>query len=395
MISANRLPDVTPETHPTPLPTAWYCDPAVLELERRMLFANGPGYVGHELMVPAVGDYHVPAGTGGGEVLVRDEHQIRLLSNVCRHRQALMLDGAGTNRRITCPLHRWSYRLDGDLIAAPHFDNAPQCRLPETALQRWNGMLFRDRGAAGRTVSDDLADLPGADRFDLSSYLFDRVEVTDYDVNWKTFIEVYAEDYHVNPFHPGLSSLIDCAGLSWEFGPRWSIQTVESRGELRRTGSPSYTRYQEAVFTLTDGAQPAGVTWLLYAPNVMIEYYPFACVISTVEPLDVHRTRNVVEFYFPAEVSRNHRGLADAYHAAYVETAEEDDEIARRMDTGRRALYAAGLDNVGPYQSPLEDGVAHFHRWITAELGPAISEAAAPVGTPRPSPAPGRTSLDR
>ena len=33
------------------LPVSWYNDPVLLELERKVLFDRGPGYVGHELMV--------------------------------------------------------------------------------------------------------------------------------------------------------------------------------------------------------------------------------------------------------------------------------------------------------------------------------------------------------
>ena len=43
----------------TQFPPSWYCDPRVLELEQRHLLARGPGYVGHELMVPNDGDFQV------------------------------------------------------------------------------------------------------------------------------------------------------------------------------------------------------------------------------------------------------------------------------------------------------------------------------------------------
>jgi phenylpropionate dioxygenase-like ring-hydroxylating dioxygenase large terminal subunit len=32
------------------------------------------------------------------------------------------------------------------------------------------------------------------------------VELHECNYNWKTFIEVYLEDYHVGPFHPGWAS---------------------------------------------------------------------------------------------------------------------------------------------------------------------------------------------
>ncbi|AHV92203.1 ring hydroxylating alpha subunit family protein [Bordetella holmesii ATCC 51541] len=46
-----------------------------------------------------------------------------------------------------------------------------------------------------------------------------------------------------------------------------------------------------------------------------------------------------------------------------METAVEDDEIAERMDAGRRALMLRGVSEAGPYQSPMEDGMQHFHEW--------------------------------
>src|SRR2546426_7905036 len=73
------------------LPVSWYFDPQVFELEQKLLFANSPGYVGHELMVPNPGDYHTLAWMDHGKVLVRNANGIELLSNVCRHRQAILL----------------------------------------------------------------------------------------------------------------------------------------------------------------------------------------------------------------------------------------------------------------------------------------------------------------
>ena len=63
------------------------------------------------------------------------------------------------------------------------------------------------------------------------------------------------------------------------------------------------------------------------------------------------------------------RELAEAERAAYLETAVEDDEIAMRMDAGRKALMERGLNQTGPYQSPMEDGMQHFHEFLRRELG--------------------------
>ncbi len=44
---------------PTHLPLSWYFDPRVAEIERKVLFDCGPGYVGHALMAPEPGSYRV------------------------------------------------------------------------------------------------------------------------------------------------------------------------------------------------------------------------------------------------------------------------------------------------------------------------------------------------
>src|SRR3954468_18684859 len=82
------------------IPMSWYFDPAIFELEKKHLFEAGANYVGHELMVPNVGDYHTLAWTNDAKVLVRSESGIELLTNVCRHRQSIMLRGRGNVQNI-------------------------------------------------------------------------------------------------------------------------------------------------------------------------------------------------------------------------------------------------------------------------------------------------------
>jgi len=95
----------------------------------------------------------------------------------------------------------------------------------------------------------------------------------------------------------------------------------------------------------------------------MVEWYPGVLCISTLQPISPNQTRNIVEFYYPEEIVWFEREFIDAERAAYMETCIEDDEIAQRMDAGRAALFARGVNEVGPYQSPMEDGMQHFHEW--------------------------------
>ena len=58
------------------LPVHWYFDPAIYEVEKRLLFDEGPGYVGHELMVPNIGDYHSLEWLSHAKALVRNESKL-------------------------------------------------------------------------------------------------------------------------------------------------------------------------------------------------------------------------------------------------------------------------------------------------------------------------------
>ncbi len=350
------------------LPVTAYFDEALFAHEIETLFKQGPRYIGHEQMVPTAGSYYALPAENEGRVLIRDQaQQIKLLSNVCRHRQAIMLNGSGQVQNIVCPLHRWTYDLNGQLLGAPHFADKPCAHLDATPLQNWQGMLFETQG---RNVAKDLAHLTTKHHFDFSAYQFDHVEIHECNYNWKTFIEVYLEDYHVAPFHPGLGNFVSCNDLQWEFSDWYSVQTVGIHKGLTQPGSPTYRKWHEAVLRLCNGVSPEfGAIWMAYYPGLMIEWYPHVLVVSWLIPRDAQKTTNVVEFYYPEEIALFEREFVEAERAAYMETAIEDDEIAMRMDTGRYALMKRGESQIGPYQSPMEDGMRHFHEFLRRKLG--------------------------
>jgi len=355
----------------TQLPVSAYFDETLLQREITQLFQQGPRYIGHELMVPNVGDFATLASESEGRMLVRSESGIELLSNVCRHRQALMLGGTGSSmtrgnaNNIVCPLHRWTYDLKGKLLGAPHFDESPCLNLANTKLQSWNGLLFEQNGY---NVMEKLSKLSVTKELDFTGYMLDHVEVQECDYNWKTFIEVYLEDYHVEPFHPGLGNFVSCDDLRWEFGADYSVQTVGVKSGLLKSGSKNYQDWQEQVLKFRQGVVPPyGAIWLTLYPNIMVEWYPHVLIISTLWPQSVGKTRNVVEFYYPEEIVLFEREFIAAERAAYMETCVEDDEIGFRMDAGRRRLLDRGENQVGPYQSPMEDGMQHFHEWFRAK----------------------------
>ena len=353
------------------LSVSTYFDEALYRDEQRLIFERAPRYLGHELAVPEVGDHHALPQEGEGRALVRTARGIELISNVCRHRQAVMLRGRGNaGSHIVCPLHRWTYDLHGQLVGAPHFATDPCLHLNNYRLQSWNGLLFE---AGRRDVAADLAGVGPRTDFDFTGYRLDRVHLHECDYNWKTFIEVYLEDYHVGPFHPGLGNFVTCDDLRWEMGAEYSVQTVgvatPGGKVLGRPGSDVYKKWHEVVLNFRNGRAPRhGAIWLTYYPTVMVEWYPHVLVVSTLFPRGPRRTLNMIEFFYPEEIVAFEREFVEAQQAAYMETCVEDDEIALRMDAGRQALYERGDDEVGPYQSPMEDGMQQFHEWYARAM---------------------------
>ena len=100
----------------------------------------------------------------------------------------------------------------------------------------------------------------------------------------------------------------------------------------------------------------------------MVEWYPHVLVVSSILPRGPERCTNVVEFYYPEEIFFFEREFIEAERAAYLETAAEDREICERMHAGRRALWERGQDEQGPYHSPYEDGMQHFHEFLHRHL---------------------------
>lgn len=364
------------------LPVSSYFDEALFQREMELIFQKGPRYVGSTVSVPEIGDYYALPHENEGRALVRnDKGDIELISNICRHRQAVMLKGRGNLKtegkghaggNIVCPLHRWTYNPSGQLLGAPQFSQDPCLHLNNYKLREWNGMLFEDNG---RDIVADLAGMGPREQLNFEGLVLHHVEMHECNYNWKTFIEVYLEDYHVGPFHPGLGNFVTCDDLKWEFAKEYSVQTVGVAPTFGKPGSDVYKKWHEVLLNYRSGELPErGAIWLTYYPHIMVEWYPHVLTLSTLHPISPTKTMNVVEFYYPEEIAAFEPEFIEAQRAAYMETAVEDDEIGERMDAGRRALLERGDNEVGPYQSPMEDGMQHFHEWYRQIMGAHIPQ---------------------
>src|SRR3546814_317358 len=104
--------------------------------------------------------------------------------------------------------------------------------------------------------------------FDFADYVLDHVELHHCRYNWKTFIEVYLEDYHVGPFHPGLGQFVTCDDLSWEFSEQFSLQRVGVHNALSQPGTHTYKTWHDRLLDYRAGSEPDfGAIWVTYFPT--------------------------------------------------------------------------------------------------------------------------------
>ncbi|HEX7070273.1 MAG TPA: Rieske 2Fe-2S domain-containing protein, partial [Rhodothermales bacterium] len=84
------------------LPSDWYTDPRIFELERRHIFGRAWEYVGTAAHVGRPGDYFTCEVAGAPVVVLRDAHgTLRAFLNICRHRHHPVVQGAGNKPRLT------------------------------------------------------------------------------------------------------------------------------------------------------------------------------------------------------------------------------------------------------------------------------------------------------
>lgn len=201
--------------------------------EKSKLFLGMPTAIGTVGEVQKIGDYRSLDWVGGLPLLVvRDnDNRIRVFANVCRHRNARLVEGgsSGCRRRFSCPYHAWTYNTDGKLIAAPEFETGfsnldkDKLNLIEFDSQVINGVIFihpdPDQKLPENFVHDEIAS--GFDYLDLQNQK--QYKRRDYviNANWKILAEGGIEAYHFNVAHKNTLAPFFLGNLStWEsWGP--------------------------------------------------------------------------------------------------------------------------------------------------------------------------------
>ena len=190
------------------LPTGFYTSEEYLELEKEEIFRKEWVCLGLVAEIPKRGDYFTTQLLDEPLIVARgQDNKVRVLSNVCRHRSSVIVEGKGSTKHFVCPYHAWTYANDGQLVRAPYMDKVKafdvrNCRLPEFKTEVWHGFLYVNLDGKAKPLAPRLK---GLEPYLKTRHAEDMVVHTVLDevwpTNWKCLAENYMEGYHLNTVH--------------------------------------------------------------------------------------------------------------------------------------------------------------------------------------------------
>jgi phenylpropionate dioxygenase-like ring-hydroxylating dioxygenase large terminal subunit len=146
--------------------------------------------------------------TGRPLLITRDnEGHAHVFLNVCQHRGTKLVEGDEVicAKRMVCPYHAWTYRMDGELLALPRPETFPgldksKHSLVELPSHESGGLIWfaPDAGAdfsdAGR-IGEDMS------AFGAPDHVLFRRKLHTVKGNWKLIMDAFLESYHVTRLH--------------------------------------------------------------------------------------------------------------------------------------------------------------------------------------------------
>jgi phenylpropionate dioxygenase-like ring-hydroxylating dioxygenase large terminal subunit len=220
------------ETASLPLPRARtlrpdaYLDPEFFALEKTRVLGAGWLCAGHVSQLKGSGACLALDLLDEPIVILRDETgAIRVLSRVCPHRGADIMQSAApgcgqAGTVLSCPYHRWTFGLDGTLLAAPQMHKAEgfvreEWRLAAIRCAVWHGFIFVNLDGQAPPLDEVFGSFGAI----VTPWRLEELELVislDWECrfNWKVMVENWIESYHhlgphtktLNPFAPAQDS---------------------------------------------------------------------------------------------------------------------------------------------------------------------------------------------
>jgi glycine betaine catabolism A len=347
------------------LPGRYYTAAEVAGQERERIFRRRWVCVGRAAELAEPGDFKVVEIAGESIIVLRDQEGTpRAFYNVCRHRGTQLCEAATgrLSETIQCPYHAWTYKLDGQLIGAPHMNEVagfekrdyPLHTLP---LETWEGFLFVTLSPEPSAFAETFAPLATRfSRFHLPSLRAVRKIVYEVQANWKLIMQNYSECLHCPTIHPELSTKLPYTSGANDLVEGPFLGGYMQIKEPNESATMSGRACGLPLGDLSADDRHRAFYYTLF-PTMMLSVHPDYAVFYTVWPLGPTSTRVVCEWMVHPD-SPN----APGYH---IEDAAEFWDRTNRQDWHICEMAQRGVSSraytPGPY-SPRESMPAAWDR---------------------------------
>lgn len=362
------LPD---ENRSLGIPPACYADAGLLALEQQAVFHRGWVGLGRADRWPDAGDYSAMDIGGVPLIVLRNRSgALKAFANSCRHRGSRLLSDDGNCNKIKCPFHWWTYDLDGRLKVYPRMETAvdfdpAEFGLVEFTVALEHGFAFVSFENQPPSIADWLGDFDEYHRpWGLARWKMTRIREFEVQCNWKTFIEVFNEYYHLPMVHPD--------SINWLYPEPDAVDIVKGQFTTQFGATDGAAALmadtQQHALPLAPGLQgreAAGTRYTWIYPNLTFALSQDSMWIYQAFPLAQDRCHVIQTICFPADsVALDDCEQRAKYYYDRIDAAlAEDLPFLEQQQLGLNSPFA----KPGRFGT-LEPSVGKFAYWYAQQL---------------------------
>jgi phenylpropionate dioxygenase-like ring-hydroxylating dioxygenase large terminal subunit len=388
------------------LPRPFYTDPDLFQLDLERIFYRSWLFAAPACEIPKPGNYVTYQVGLYSVIIVRGaDGVIRAFHNSCRHRGSTLCRAAkGTNPKIVCPYHQWTYELDGRLLWARDMDAGFD-------LSQHGLMPVHCRVVAGLVYVCLADDAPALDGFaaEASRYLaphdlanskvaFESTIVEQ--GNWKLVWENNRECYHCAANHPSLCRTFPEDPKLFGGDGTGAVSEVLNRHVARceRAGAPSafriavdgrwrfvrmpllgaaesYTMDGKVAATKPNSTLPfkdAGALLLFNYPSTWNHFLSDHSIVFRVTPINATETEVCTKWLVHKDAQEGVDYDLKRLTEVWVATNGEDRVVVENNQQG----ILSPAYRPGPYSTAQEGGVMQFVDWYVDTLNGSFADRA-------------------
>ena len=268
--------------------------------------------------------------------------ELKILSNVCTHRAALLCSQNSNGSTIKCNYHGRVFNLNGELIKHYGFEGVKNFPSKKDNLIKinhfdWNNFIFCSKSSNIniKKIFDDINNRLSSYKFQDLEYNKDESNTYIVDFHWALYCENYLEGFHVPFIHKGLNDDIDYSNYDTIILDNAVLQLAKDKN------NEIYAHYY----------------WIF--PNIMLNFYDWGLSINIITPLTKNKTK--INFLsFPKKGMVQPKDIPSGIDIV----EKEDQEIVKSVQAGiQSSNYTSGR-----YSVKHEKGIHYFHLLISEYL---------------------------